>query len=296
MNADLHGLVRLDGSRHAGKVFVRKVHHFCNKPSCPVCFKSGWAVREAGNIEARLLEVAKRFGAVEHIVCSVPVADYDLDFKVLRKKAIKVLKSRGIFGGVLIFHGFRYNLEKHWFWSPHWHVLGIVFGGYGKCRGCARKWNCLSGCGGFDDRAYRLFLKDGYFVKVLGERKTIFGTAWYQLNHSSYRNGVERFHISTWFGVASYRKMKVKAEKRLDLCPICKHDLVWIDYFGSKRFCTDRHSREYQSESLEDLREDGRVVWSESVKSPYHSVLVGGKPEARHCCNGGFEDLVGHDY
>ena len=31
------------------------------------------------------------------------------------------------------------------------------------------------------------FLEDGYYVKVLGERKTIFGTAWYQLNHASLR-------------------------------------------------------------------------------------------------------------
>ena len=67
LRADLHNLITLDGKNFKGKVFTRRVHHWCNKPSCPVCFKSGWAVREAGNIEARLAEASKRFGLVEHI-------------------------------------------------------------------------------------------------------------------------------------------------------------------------------------------------------------------------------------
>jgi hypothetical protein len=265
LRVDLHNLITLDGVNYSGKVFVRKVHHWCNKPSCPVCFKSGWAIREAGNIEGRLAEASKRFGLVEHIVCSVPLRDYGLSFEALRSKAVKVLFVRGVVGGVLIFHGFRYNLRKHWYFSPHFHVLGFVLGGYG-CRGCKRKNNCLKGCGGFDDRSYQNFLKDGYVVKVLGERKTVFGTAWYQLNHASIKKGVVRFHVASWFGVCSYRKLKVTVEKRKDLCPICQHDLGAIRYFGVKRIVFDRSSSSYRRDSFEDLEEDGRVVWVERVK------------------------------
>lgn len=157
LRVELHNRITLDGKDYRGKVFVRKARHFCNKASCPKCFKSGWAVREAGNIKARLVKASKRFGKVEHIVASVPARDYGLSFEALRRKVITVLKSRGVLGGVLIFHGFRYDLQRQWYWSPHFHVLGFIKGGYGRCRQCARKWNCLWGCGGFDDRAYQMF-------------------------------------------------------------------------------------------------------------------------------------------
>jgi hypothetical protein len=112
----------------------------------------------------------------------------------------------------------------------------------------------------------RGFEKDGYIVKVMGERKTIFGTAWYQLNHSTIRTNVKRPHACTWFGVCSYRRLKVTVEKRKDLCPICQHDLGAIRYFGVKRIVFDRSSSNYKRDSYEDYEEDGRVVWVERVK------------------------------
>ena len=271
LRVDLHNLITLDGKSYKGKVFTRKVHHFCHKPSCPVCFKSGWAIRQAGNIEGRLAEASKRFGLVEHIVASVPVSDYGLSLEALRKKVDKILLARGVIGGVKIFHGFRYNLRKRWYWSPHFHVLGFVLGGYSRCRNCKRKWNCLKGCGGFDDRSYQNFLKDGYYVKVLGKRKTVFGTAWYQLNHSSIDVTKKRFHVSTWFGVCSYRKLKVTVEKRKELCPICQHDLIGIDYHGIRSFVKDRCSAEYKQDSFEDYEENGHPAWSERVQKRYGS-------------------------
>jgi hypothetical protein len=66
----------------------------------------------------------------------------------------------------------------------------------------------------------------------LGERKSAFGTAWYQLNHASYDKTKKCFHIATWFGVCSYRKLKVTPEKRKEICPICQHELVYINYVG----------------------------------------------------------------
>lgn len=165
----------------------------------------------------------------------------------------------------MIFHGFRFNLRKHWYWSPHLHVLGFIAGGYGRCRSCKKK--CFKGCGGWRDRNYRAFEKDGCVVKVMGKRKTVGGTAWYQLNHASTHMTKKRFHVAVWFGVCSYRKLKLTKEKKKSLCVICGNELVKLRYSGDKHgiwgcYGLDRASckkRDFAS----DLEEDGIVVWRE---------------------------------
>jgi hypothetical protein len=94
--------------------------------------------KELFTVEQVLLSLARAVKALEQ-----PGLDRD---EVLREKVKTALAVRGVVGGVLIFHGFRYNLRHSWYWSPHFHVLGVISGGYG-CRGC--KKGCV-GCGGFD--------------------------------------------------------------------------------------------------------------------------------------------------
>jgi len=274
--------VNIDGKeivkRVTGKVDRKIVLHYCNKPSCPVCYKYGWASRASREIESRLAEASKRFGLVEHIVATVPPKFYGLSYGVLRHRVIKILRDRGVIGGVLIFHGFRYNRIRHWYWSPHFHVLCFIFGGY-KCRNCKivkEKGKCgieNRGCEGFVNRNYRCYERDGCIVKVAsqvengrrvaGVRKTVGGTAWYQLHHSSIDVTKKRFHVYTYFGVVSYRKLKVTVEKHKDLCRICGHELVWHDYFGSKRLVTDRNDSDFKRVSFEDLEENGVRVYVE---------------------------------
>ena len=262
LNVDLHDKITLDGKNFKGKIYARPIFHSCDKPSCPTCYKYGWAVRECLRVEARLAEASKRFGLVEHIAMTFSPKYYHLDYKALRALAIKFLKARGVVGGCLIFHGARYNLRKQWYWSPHFHVLGFILGGYGKCRGCSvAHTHACKGCGGFIDRNYRCYEKDGCVVKVMGKRKTVGGTAWYQLNHATVKVGVKRFHVATWFGNCSYRKLKVTVEMRKHVCPICQHDLVKIGYCGFKRFVTDRESPLFRRESFEDFEENGQPVW-----------------------------------
>ncbi len=89
-------------------VFVKPIYHSCDKPTCPICFKYGWAVREAYRMEERLKEASKHFGLpVEHIVVSVRSEDYGLTLEMLRKKACRIMANRGIIGGSIIFHSFR---------------------------------------------------------------------------------------------------------------------------------------------------------------------------------------------
>jgi len=254
------------------KVYFRHIRRWCYKPSCPECFEHGFAIREAGNIETRLREASKLSGLVEHIVVSVPVKDFGLEYNALRRKAIKVLKSRGVVGGCMIFHGFRVNKVglTYWYWSPHFHVLGYILGGYSRCRSCKNRvcvgFGNFGRCDGFEAKVRRLGEKDGYIVKVLGERKTIFGTAFYQLTHSSYRVDVVRFHVATWFGICSYRKLKVTVEKRKELCPLCREELISIAYYGRRHIVKDRFSSEYKRSGWMDYEEEGVPVWFEYVK------------------------------
>jgi hypothetical protein len=104
-------------------------------------------------------------------------------------------------------------------------------------------------------------------VKVLGKRKTVAGTAWYKLHHSSYKVNVKRVSVVRWMDVCSYRNLKVKVEKREESCPACGHDLVRLGYFGDdpvvKAWLYARRDSEVKSARsgwfLAD--EDGRRVW-----------------------------------
>ena len=211
---ELHGQSNLDGVSHAGEIFMRKIHRSCNNPDCPECVFSGYAKREADKIAQRIEVASKRFGKPQHIVVSPPESDWGLaefhndEFRV---KVKKLLSEVGVVGGCLIFHGFRYanfqeSIEKNvlfqWRWSPHIHSIAFILGGYGKCRSCskiARIYHTRGGktvtvhgsevfcrnCDDFESRVRRSYEKNKYIIKCMDERITVFGTAWYQLNHSA---------------------------------------------------------------------------------------------------------------
>jgi hypothetical protein len=261
-----HDHVGLDGINYKGKDYVKVVHHWCNRPSCPICFKHGWAVREAHKAAGRLAEASKRFGKCEHLSASVPPVDYGLPYVKMRLRCIKALYARGIVGGQLIFHAFRYadfeearrkNVPLGWYYSPHFHMLGFILGGFRKCRRCEHVDDkgsrfCCGGCTGFYGRSKECNKKDLYIVEVEGERETVFGTAWYQLNHASVDSSKRRFHVSTWFGCCSYRKLKVTVEKKKELCPICGEELEKLMYVGSLRIVKERGAVGYQASFLDD--------------------------------------------
>jgi RNase P subunit RPR2 len=134
-------------------------------------------------------------------------------------------------------------------------------------------------CDGFEGRVRRLRKDDGYVVKIASDkdtgftekRKTIGGTVWYQLSHASIKRGVARFHVSSYFGVASPRKMQVSVPIRRRLCPICESDLVRHIYVGlrpSSDLCKSKpKSGICRRGSLEEIYENGERVWVEVVSS-----------------------------
>ena len=86
LNVEAHNASRwFNPDLKKDSVFVKSVYHSCDKPTCPKCFKFGWAVREASRMEKRLQEASVSYGLVEHIVASVPVELYGLGLEALRK-------------------------------------------------------------------------------------------------------------------------------------------------------------------------------------------------------------------
>jgi uncharacterized protein with PIN domain len=298
---ELHNITTLEGGNFRGKTAVHFVFHHCDSYECPICYSKGWAFREAQRITQRIKAASQGFtdeygvkfsalGLAEHIVISVPSSDYGLPYEKLKAKVLKIAYSRGIIGGSMVFHPFRYrkfdvfkggirNMRGFYF-SPHFHVIGFFAShvDYGKCRSCPKmkpyeyvtgggklvkrvgNSEACKGCSGFENLCRKLAwgdtlepLSDGsagtwldvkgklhkgdkYIVKVMEKRKSIFGTAWYELNHAGYRIGAKRFHPATWFGACNSNKLRVTAEFRKQRCPICNSEMVAAKYLGSEIF------------------------------------------------------------
>jgi hypothetical protein len=218
-----HEGVVVKGVDYTGMLAVTHEHVFCNRPSCCVCFIRGWSLRSARSLEGRLNVLVERgYGDPEHIMVSVPEKDRHLSEAEMRERCRVAMLERGVLGGVMLFHAFRINREKgvleH---SPHYHSVGFIRGGFDVCRDCLHVREDCNECPCFKGREVRAYAKDGYIVKVGDKRKTVFGTLFYQLNHSSIRVGLKRFHISTWFGIAGNRKLKGKRVKPIHVCPVC---------------------------------------------------------------------------
>lgn len=200
LRGDLHRQVNLDGVSHAGKAFVRKIHRWCNSPLCRVCCFSGWAKRLADHATQKLEVASKHYGVPQHIIVSPPPSDWGLfefDNAKFRLKVKKLLYSLGVVGGCMLNHGFSYasyqeSIEKGvlfgWGWHPHAHVVGFILGGY-KCRSCPKlvraSVHTCAGCDGFARALRRSFEQSRTIVKVKDERITVYGTIWYQANHSA---------------------------------------------------------------------------------------------------------------
>ena len=213
------------GVNFSGKVAVKHECWFCNSAGCPRCFLDGFVARQARVIEGRLEVLVERFGGavVEHVVVSRSEADRGLNSVVLRKKCREAMLRRGVLGGCEIPHGRSIDKESQKLvWHFHIHALVLIRGGFDVCRDCGRHTaeDCR-GCNGFKGRQMREYAKDGYIVAVKGRRKTVGGTASYQLSHATFHVGLEKRHIVTWFGVASNNKFKGKPVSVTVSCPVC---------------------------------------------------------------------------
>lgn len=247
LDVEAHAGKTFRGEDATGKVFVRHNHLWCGSAACPVCFIRGFAAREARNMAARFDEAVKRgLGMPEHVVVSFPESYYHLGEDELRVVARNALVERGFNGGASMFHGYREDRSDHVLrWHPHYHFIVVPEGGTFKCRGCSK--TCSSSCDGFEERGRQAYVRDKLLVKVLPKRKTIHGTAFYQLHHSTMRIGLRRSHIVKWFGVCSTRKYKSGRPKASSPCGVCGGETTRAFYVGHKKIEKNIGSKDYRS-------------------------------------------------
>ena len=164
-----------------------------------------------------------------HVVVSPPqeaaksLMGWEPGYLALRKGAVRALALRGVDGGTMIFHHQRcpgrFNLRIKPVDGPHWHILTP------RKNPVNRR---LTG------RAYR---RDGWIIKDLGRRNTIYGTAYYCLTHAA-TSTLESVHPAvpkgtgivqtrrrgpttvTWFGKVSYNQWL--CTKRPNLGLLCR--------------------------------------------------------------------------
>ena len=222
----------LNVAMHPGhKVYVEHHRNTCRNPRCPVCSKK-WVARESMRAADRIELASKQLGLPpKHIVLSVPVslrpAFNRLDGYVrMRGLAYKIAKEVNILGGIMIFHAFRDDKTT---FSPHFHVLGF----------------------GWVDDVKEVNFKSGWVIKNLGvrkNRKSIYTTLRYELDHCGIpqtRNNRSIVSPISWFGAASYNKLKVpKPEKQR--CPHCGATLTRIRWWGTGDHpCKDLEEGDY---------------------------------------------------
>ena len=188
--------------RVAGGIVVEFYKRRCMRKECPICYEA-WAGKEAQRIDHRLRSFKlDRFRKVIHLIASVPIEDYSLSFTDLRRKAYKIVKKARFIGGCCIFHPFRLR-EDRWYFSPHFHFLGF----------------------GWIMGTKNLFEESRWIVKNVGVRKSVLGTALYQLSHAGVSE--KGYHVVTWFGSLSYNKLAVDPlPQEVHVCPICGHEFV----------------------------------------------------------------------
>ena len=193
-----------------GKVFVKRYRRTCMRAECPTCYES-WAGKEAGKIEYRLGFARPKRRPIHLIVSPPDSAVCSMDLVGLRRKSYAIAKKSGFLGGSCIFHPYREDeLTKKWYFSPHFHMIGY----------------------GWIEHTKEGYESHGWVVKNAGLRKTVSGTALYQLSHAGIH---EKYHTVTWFGTCSYNNMRIPPRpEEVELCPICKQKLRPLWYFGEE--------------------------------------------------------------
>jgi hypothetical protein len=256
-----------------GKTDFLPIINSCNRPSCSVCYER-YAVREADSITFRLNLIKKHldhvvWGDEEHVQVYVSVKDWGLNYDGLAKKINTGLLARG-FAGVWVMHHARFKRDtRMWVLGVHAHCVGFIRGTMRKCRGCEHcddKGNrtFCKGCDGFYGRSMELYKKDGLIVEVLPKRKSVFGTAFYQLTHATYDTSKKRNNVVHWVGICSYRRAKIPKVERIverkkwiakhrAKCRICGgemglskyrgHDLNILASIGRRRGAREKNSR-----------------------------------------------------
>jgi hypothetical protein len=261
-----HEGIFVEGVDCTGKHILRHRHLWCHSAQCPICWNRGWSVRGAMHIEARIKTAEERsLGSADHISVNLPEKYWNLPEEAQRKIAKQALVDRGVTWGCEIFHGFRPSYDgTRLVWSCHYHTLSHA-PMLQKCRDCHLACAEHKDCDGFTNRNYRTFEKDGIIVKVHKKRKTIFGSAFYEMNHSTVRVGLRRSHVVSWFGLVSNRKFRGEPSEAVSKCPVCTEKMHRGSYLGKETIAKNVGDPLYRAwlavDPFDEHGEPNTIVW-----------------------------------
>lgn len=169
-----------------------------------------------------------------HVVLSPPqdlAMEKHHDYEKVRRQAYIIAKASGLYAGSLIFHPYRLKCAScgstipdylkmcpecqsnrfEWFWSPHFHVLGL----------------------GWIVDTKEGYSRHGWVVKNLKVRDSVFWTFQYLLSHCGISKGV---HSATWFGRLAYNKFGhiPQIGVLVAICPYCERVLRPLEWIGGE--------------------------------------------------------------
>ena len=189
-------------------VWIKQYQRSCYRPSCKECYLK-WIARQANRATRRILEYAEKTGKKPiHLMLMVHVSQYDLPYKLLRKRMMEILTIAQWEGGSVVFHPYRFReTSREFYYSPQFHLVGF----------------------GDKDKIKRAFGRYGWYVKIGEDRKSVFQTFCYILSHCGIR---KRHHVVTWIGELSYSKVNVEEEPKITGCSVCGAKLVEVYHEG----------------------------------------------------------------
>lgn len=228
------------------EVHAKRFQHDCKRRECPECRilldDAGKFTQVRGWVHDQALAATERLDGWKkvredagdkrpmiHITCSPP-QEWAMDqmvaaplFLKMRQHAYRVARSRGFHGGWCVFHPYRVPSKR---WNkrlkcadgPHFHMVG-----YGNHYGRLPRAQVVEG-----------FTRDGWVVKNLRARQSIYATCAYVLSHAGFptlakvspypasEEPTRRIMAATWFGEAGYNKLRVAPVPNEGIeCGIC---------------------------------------------------------------------------
>lgn len=188
--------------------YIKQYQRSCYRPSCKECYLK-WIARQANVATKRIEKYSEKSGKKPiHLMLMVPKSQQFIPYDLLKKRMNEILKITQWIGGSVIFHPFKfYNGSWSWYYSPHFHLVGF----------------------GSRFKIAEAFGKFGWYIKIGGERESVFQTFCYLLSKCGVK---KRVHSLRWVGDLSYSKLKVEKEPKITCCPVCGGKFVQVYYDG----------------------------------------------------------------
>ena len=236
---------------HSGKAYVKSYRRNCMRLKCRVCKDRICSVK-AHQAQKRIDAYKIKKLKPKHVIVSPPPdLEYEVDYEVIRKKAINSLRLvnksyKNSFGGIMIVHPRRCeSIRDYEKVGLHFHFIGFINVDYKKVGEYSKT-------------------KKIYIVKDLGIRKSVFKTVRYAYDHAGVykETAKKKYKTASWIGCLSInykftngKKLYVEPDP-IESCPKCPVDengfpslLFSLEYVGDNEPLPDLEGSYYKSDN-----------------------------------------------